>query len=194
MRIFPQLHFLELHFQGVEKEKTSDEGITDSENKFHGLNGLKNPDDAREDSKNATFSATGYAAGRGRFGVEATVAGTFFSPEYGALALEAEDGSVHIGFAQKNACVVHEIAGRKVVSTVHHHIVVSEKFECVVGTQGDFVGYYVHVGIEFGNGAPGRFNLGLTDGGLTVDNLTLEVGFVHPVEINDSKSTYPCGG
>ena len=56
------------------------------------------------------------------------------------------------------------------------------------------MGYYIHVGIEFGDGASGRFDLGLTDGGLTVDNLTLKVGFVHSIEINDSQSTYSCGG
>ena len=56
------------------------------------------------------------------------------------------------------------------------------------------MGYYIHVGIEFGDGAAGRFDLGLTDGGLTVDNLTLKVRFVHPIEINDSQSTHSCGG
>ena len=56
------------------------------------------------------------------------------------------------------------------------------------------MGYYIHVGIEFGDGAAGRFDLGLTDGGLTVDNLTLKVRFVHSIKIHDSQSTYSCSG
>jgi hypothetical protein len=50
------------------------------------------------------------------------------------------------------------------------------------------------MGIKFGNGASGRFYLGLTNGGLAVNDLALEIGFVDAIEINDAEATDSSGG
>ena len=110
------------------------------------------------------------------------------------MSFEAKDGSVDIRFPQKGARVVDEIAGGKIIGAVDHHIIVAEKIECIVGTQGKFVGHHVHVGIEFGNRATGRLHLGLPDGSLAVNDLALEIRFVHPVEVNDTQPTDSGGG
>ena len=52
------------------------------------------------------------------------------------------------------------------------------------------MGDNLHVGIEFGNCATGGFHFGLTDRGLTVNNLALEIGFIHAIEIDDAEATY----
>ena len=69
-----------------------------------------------------------------------------------------------------------------------------EKFERVVGAQGDLVGHDLNVWIELGNGSLCGFDFGLTNRGLTVDNLTLKVRFVHSIKIHDSQTTDACGG
>ena len=52
----------------------------------------------------------------------------------------------------------------------------------------------LNVGVDLENGPFGGFHLGMTDGGLPVDDLALEVGFVNTVEVHDPEPSHPGGG
>ena len=62
---------------------------------------------------------------RRRLRIEAAVAGTLGKTEDAGLALEAEDGAVGVGLAEKDAGVVDEIPGLEVVGSVGDDVVVS---------------------------------------------------------------------
>ena len=61
-------------------------------------------------------------AGQGRLRIQTPIAGAVDGAEDGRLALEPTDGAIHIGLAEKDAGVVHEVAGLKVIAPVNDQV------------------------------------------------------------------------
>ena len=122
--ILAEFELLELHFERIEVEEASHEGIADAANEFDGFDCLDDADHPWEYAEHAAFSATGDHARRRRFWEHAAVAGTAeVRSEDSALAVEAEDGTVDVGFFEENGDVVGAVAGREVVGSVDDDVV-----------------------------------------------------------------------
>ena len=115
-------------------------------------------------------------------------------PENRALALKAEDGAVDVRFAQEGTSVVDQITGGEIVCAVDDDVVGAKELQRIVRAEGDLVRLHLDVGIDFKDCPLGRLHLGVADGGLAVNDLALEVGFVHPVKIHNAQATHPRGG
>lgn len=124
LRIFAELELLELHFEGIEVEEASHEGIADAANQFDGFDGLDDADDAGEHAEHAAFSAARDHTWRRRFREHTAVAGaTEVWSEDGALSVEAEDGTVDVWFFEENGDVVGAVTGGEVVGSVDNDVV-----------------------------------------------------------------------
>ena len=142
-------------------------------------------DDPRQHAEHAAFGAARHESRRWRLGVEAAIAGAFLRVEHRRLSLEAEDAAVDIRLAEQHAGVVDEIARGEIVGAVHDDVVLADDVERVLRREPRLVGLHVHVGIEIGEASLGRLELRRAEGGGAVDDLPLEVGEVHHVEVDD---------
>src|ERR1700749_2091872 len=113
IRILAQLELAEAQSNRVDKQQAPDKRFAFAEDELDCLGGLDDAQQAGKNAENATLRATGKQSRRGRFGIEAAVAGTIFCGEHAGLALKSEARSVDVRLAQKHACVVDQIAGGK---------------------------------------------------------------------------------
>src|SRR5688572_7243907 len=185
VRVLAKFHLPKAHAQRVVEEEPSDERFADPEYELGRLCGLNSPDGARKDAKHAALSAAGDEAGRGRLGVEATVAWAFFGVEHARLAFEAEDRTVDVRLAQEDARVVHQVTGREVIRAVDDHVVVLEDLQGVLAGERLLVDPDLHVGVYVLELLVGALNLGTTHVRGAVDDLPLQVRLVDNVEVND---------
>jgi hypothetical protein len=88
-----------------------------------------------QDTEHATFCARRNQARRRRFRIYAAVARPAGSAEDAYLAIEAKNGTVDVGLAEQDRCVVHQIAGGEIVGAVDDHVVIAKQFERVFAGQ-----------------------------------------------------------
>src|SRR5437588_7885816 len=124
--------------------------------------------------------------------MEAAVAGrAVCRVEEAHLSLEPEDRAVHQGLAEEMGGVVGEVAGWEVVGAVDDDVVVLEYVEGVCRVQvlanADDLDVRVHRLQPIGR----RLGLGPADVFDTVQDLTLEVGGVDVVEVDDADLADP---
>src|SRR6185312_10622161 len=75
----------------------------------------------------AAFSATGNHAGRGRFGIETTIARPAkMGRENAGLAFETENGTVDIRLLEQDAGVVGQVTGREIIGAVDDDIILGD--------------------------------------------------------------------
>ena len=108
--------------------------------------------------------------------------------EHAGLPLEAEDRAIHVRLPQQHAGVVGEVAGREIVRAVHHDVVGADDLQGVLAGEAGVVEDDLDVRIE----AAGwlrvrRLRLGPADIRRAVEDLALEVGEVHRVEVHDAE-------
>ena len=118
-----EIHFAPARLERVENQETSGERRPAAEQKLDRLHRLHRTDHARKHAQHASLGTVGHESGRWRLPEEAPVAGCSLDRENRHLSLPAEDGAVHVRFAEEHARIVDEIARRKVVGAVHDHVV-----------------------------------------------------------------------
>src|SRR5215217_92194 len=188
--VLAELHLAEAHAQGVVEQKPSDERLADPEYELDGLGGLDGSDGTGEDAEHPALRAARYESRGRRLGIQAAIARAFLGVEHARLALEAEDGAVDIGLAQKYARVVYEVTCREVVRAVHYDVVVLEDLQRVFARQGLFVDPHLDVGVYVFDLVVGAIYLGTSHIGGAVDDLTLQVRLVYDVEVHDPDGPY----
>src|SRR5207244_1850092 len=92
-------------------------------------------DEAGQNAQDSAFGARGNQPRRWRLGIQAAVARTFFHRKHAGLPLETKDGTVDIWLSGEYTCVIHQVAGGKVVRSIGYDLEVAEKFQGVVAAQ-----------------------------------------------------------
>ena len=137
----------------------------------------------------------GTAPGGRGFGIETAVARPAqVRRKEAGLAFKAENGAVHVRLPEEHASVVGEVTGGKVVRAVHDDVVGAEEFEGVFTGEAGVVKHDLDVRIEAADGFPGGLGFGPADIRGAVENLALEVGEVHRVEVDDAEFADARGG
>ncbi len=188
-RILAQLQLAEAHLERIEQQQPADQALADAEQQLEGLDALDHADHARQHSQDPALRARRHQPGRRRIRIEAAIAGPDPRVEHAGLTLEAEDAAVDVGLAQQHAGVVHQVAGRKVVGPVHHHVVRRQDVECVLAGQAGLVRVHPHPGVEVGEPRLRRLELRLPDAGGAVQHLALQVALVHHVGVDDAEAS-----
>ena len=96
-------------------------------------------------------------------------------------------GAVNEGDAKPKRGVVEEVSGVEVVAAVDDEVVSSDEVVDVVGGQAQVVGVDVDVGVERAQGQASGVDLGLSDAVVCVEDLSLEVGAVDEVAVDEGE-------
>src|SRR5207247_4042702 len=133
------------------------------------------------------FSAARHHAWRRWFGVKAAVTRPAqMRGKNACLALEAEDGAINIWLFQKHARVIGQVTSRKIVRPIHDNVILADQFECIVAAQTDVVKNDLGVWIDALDSVASGLRFGPAHIGGAVQNLTLQVGKIHSIEIDNS--------
>ena len=106
--------------------------------------------------------------------------------KHGRLTIEPEDGAVDVRLFQEDADVVDEVAGREIVGTVDHHIVVAEDLHGVFAGERGFEFIDLQVRVDVLHGLCRRVELLLADVFGAMNHLALQISEIDHVEINDT--------
>src|SRR5579862_2483451 len=174
IRILAQLEFTELHAQRIKKEQAADQAVARAQNQLDGFHGLNGSDDARQHAEHAAFCARRHQAWRRRFGIQATVAGSFRH-------------TVNGGFAKQDASIIDEITRGKIVGAVHDDVKALKQFESIGAGELRLEALNFDVGIQVGQPRAGRFALVLADVAGAKSHLPLQVGEINHIEIHQAQ-------
>src|SRR5205085_9125440 len=83
-------------------------------------------DEAGQNAQDSAFGARGNQSRRWRLGIQAAVARAFFHRKHAGLPLETKDGTVDIWLSGEYTCVIHQVAGGKVVRSIGYDLEVAE--------------------------------------------------------------------
>ena len=184
--IAPQLQFAEPHRQRIIEHQPADQRLADAQDQLHGLGGLNQPDRSGQNAEHPAFGAAWNQAGRWRLRIQAAIAGAAGIREDRGLTLEAEDGSVHVRLLKQHARVVHQIARREVIGSIHHDVVVFQNLERVLAGERNFVPIDLDIRIDVEHRLGRRIQLLLADVLGPVNHLALQIGEIHHVEIHQA--------
>ena len=106
------------------------------------------------------------------------------------MAFKAEDRSVDVWFAGQHACVIDEIACREVIGAVGDDVEVLEQFQGIVTGEPRIKGADIQERVHCLELLSGRLQLRAANVSSGVDDLALQVGVVHDVEINDAERAH----
>src|SRR5699024_4132290 len=134
----------------------------------------------------------GLAAGRrlvGRrwLGEQTAVTGLAAGAEYRYLAVEAFHRTVDVRQAELHAGVVDQITGRKIVRAIDDDVIAGESGFDVVRAQALAVGLHGHRRVDRLDCGAGRIGLGLTDAGVAVQHLPVQVAAIDTVVIDNAE-------
>src|SRR5712664_1403254 len=194
IRVLAQLELAELHPESVKKQQSSHEIIAAAEDhldRFHRLDGA---DNSGQDAEHAAFRARGHKPRRRWFRIEAAVARAIGHAENGDLPFEPENRAVHIWLSQQNTRVVDEIPRGEIVGAVDDDIKVLEEFERIRAGELRFERLDLNVRIEVCKARAGGFALRLADVAGAKRNLTLEIGEVDDVKVDQAQFADARGG
>src|SRR6202035_1443156 len=186
-----ELELAEAHLQSVEEQQAADERLADADDELDRLVRLESADDPRQHPEDPALGAGGDEAGRRRLGEEAAVAGTPGAPEDRHLALEAEDRPVDVGLARKDAGVVDEVAGGKVVGAVDDDVVGGEELHGVAGVQARVVRHQLDQRVDLVEAGERGVELRPADVRAAVEHLAMEIRLVDDVELDEPEGADP---
>ena len=131
--------------------------------------------------------------GRRWRGVQATVA-ALLRQERCHLPVKHEDGAVHDGLVHQHAEVIDEVARREVVRAVDEDVKLLGDFHGVLGVDvfGDLDDLRVRVDLT--DGVLGGVDFGAADVIVSVQELSVQVGDIDVIEINDADLADTGGG
>ena len=108
------------------------------------------------------------------------------------MPFETENRAVHIGLAEKNAGVVHKIAGWEIICAIDDDIVILEQLEGVRAGQLRFDSVDLNVGIEIRKPRAGGLALGLANIASAKSHLALKIREIHHVKIDKAQFPDTC--
>jgi hypothetical protein len=144
----------------------------------------------RKDAKHSPFRAGWNQSGRRRLRIQAAIAGAFLGGKHAGLAFEAKDRTVNIGLAGEHAGIVDQITRGEVVGAVGDDVELAKYFQSVLAGQ---------PGLERAQFQKRVDRFELLTGGVellapyicrAVDDLALQVGVIHHVEVHDAECAH----
>jgi hypothetical protein len=189
-----ELHRPEAHLQGVDEQQAPHQRLPDPRDQLHRLGRLDHPEEPRQDAQDAPLGAGGDDAGRRWIPVEAAETRAVLRAEDRRLPLEPEDGAVDVRLPEEDAGVVGQVAGGEVVGAVHHQVVARDQLQGVGRVEARVVADHLHVRVDVVDPVGGRVELLPPHVLRAVEDLALEVGRVHRVELHEAQGADPgCG-
>ncbi len=170
-------------------------GLAEAGKELDRFHRLKTSNHTREHAQDTGFTSCRDGPFGRWFRQEAAVTrSTEVGSEDGELSFELKDGPVDERHLQKKGSVIGGKAGGEVVGAIEEGIVGGEEFERVGGGELPWVKNDFDVGIDLAKAGAGAFELGLPDETGVVKDLTMEIGTVDDIGINEPDLTHPGGG
>ena len=116
--IAPHFDFTKLCFARVEVEHAIRQRPADAQDELQRFRRLNRPDNAGQDPDDTSFLTGGNQTGRWRSFEHAAIAGRLFGDDRRDSAVETQDAAMHQRFAGKEAGVIDEKLGRKIIDAV----------------------------------------------------------------------------
>src|SRR6185295_8016765 len=185
VRILAQLEFAELHVQCVDQQQPANQRRTLAQNQLDDFSSLHHAHQPGQNAQDSALGAGRHQSGRWGLGIEAAVARTFLGREDAGLSFEAEDRTIDVRSAGKHASVIHQIAGGKVVCAVGDDVELAKKFERVLAGEPGIKFSNVQERVDSFQLFGCRIQLLASDVGGRVNDLPLQVGVVHDVEVHN---------
>jgi hypothetical protein len=110
--------------------------------------------------------------------------------EHRGLAFKAENRAIDIRLAEQDTDIVHEIACLEVVCPVNDNVVVLTNLQGVVGAQHGLVRVDVDMRIDVAQTVFGRLQLRAANIFRAMQDLPLQVTFVHDVKIHNANAAH----
>src|SRR3954466_3711912 len=191
--ILAQLQLAKAHSQCIHKQQSPDQRVASSQDQF---NGFRRLNDANQTGKNAEHPAFGTGRNqsrRRRFWIQAAIARTILYTEDACLPFKAKNRAIDVWLACQNARIVYQIAGWKIVGTIHDDIEVFKDAQSVVAAETRVETDYVHERINCFDLFCCRIEFLAAHIGGGVNDLALKIGEVHYVEVDQSKRAHAGG-
>ena len=110
------------------------------------------------------------------------------------LRIEADGRPPYqIGFFL-HAGLVHHLAGGEVVGAVQHHVGIAGQFTQQLGIRASGQGADLRIAVDLLQRRAHGFGLGLTDAGLGMGDLALQIGQVHLIVVHQREAAYAGAG
>ena len=114
--------------------------------------------------------------------------------ENAGLTFKTENGAVNVRFSEQHAGVVGQITRGEIVRAVHYDVVWLDNLKRVFAGESRVVEDDFDGGVDAVDGFFGRLRFGPAHVGVRVQNLALEIGEIHVVEVNNAELADASGG
>jgi hydroxyacylglutathione hydrolase len=188
IRVFADRERTKRHRHHIDCQKLSDESVTEPEQHLDCFRGLDGSDETRDNTEHAAFRTTRNEVGRRRIAKETAITRPVWRAEHRRLALEPIDASIHVRNSEQHRRVVHQIARRKIVGAVDDKIVALRDLERILRRQTSIVRFDENVRVHIAKSFARRVDLPAADRCRAVDDLSLEIGKVDDIEIDETES------
>ncbi len=185
--ILAQLEFAELHVQRIDQQQPANQRLALAQDQLDDFRRLHHADQPGQNAQDSALGAGRHQSGRWRLGIEAAVARTFLGREDAGLPFEAEDRTVDIGLPGKHASVIHQVARGKVVGAVGDDVELAKQFQRVFAGEPSVKFPDIQERIDGLQLLRRRIQLLASNVGSRVNDLPLQVGVVHDVEVHDAQ-------
>jgi len=187
-------YFTKDGFARIKIQDAVGEKIADPEDQFQRFCRLNGTDDAGHHADNACFLTAGNEPRRRRMAENAPVAGRLPGQNGKHPAFESKNTAVDEGLARKTAGVIDKEFGGKIIHPVNHDIVGPDTVQRVVGVQAILIRFDYDFGIDQTDFFFRGLDLGLSNIRRVMEDLSLEIGSIHGVVIDDANGSYAgCG-
>jgi hypothetical protein len=176
------------------QSESADERLPSVDGQLDDLVGLQRPDDPREHPEHTTLGTGRHQPRRWGLGEQTSIAGPLGSPKDRNLSFETEDRAVYVGFAAEDTGVVDQVAGGEIVRPVDHDVVARQYLHGVARVETDIVGHQLDKGVDIAQALQSDFELAPPNIGFAVEDLTLKIRLVDPVEVDHSEPADSGGG
>ncbi len=177
------------HRKRIPEEESAGERFAEAGEELDRFGGLDGSDESGEDAEHASFGAVGHGAGRGWLGEEAAVGGATAEVEDARLTLEALNRSVNERATGEHAGVVDEVTRGKIVGAVEDDVVSGDECEGIIMSETGDDRRDLDQWIQSAQTGSGGFGFRNSSVGSRVENLSLEVGNIDDVGVDDSDAT-----
>ena len=190
LRVLAQAQFAKAHSQRVHQQQAANQRFARAEDELDDLGRLNHAQQSGKNAEHAAFGARGHQPRRRRFGIETAIARAALGGKDAGLAFEAKDGGVNVGLAGEHARIVHQIAGGKVVGAIGDDVELANDVERIGAAELGLELANVDEGIDGGQFLRGGVEFGTTHVGCGMDDLPLQVGEVHHIEVNQAQRAH----
>src|SRR5690349_12880592 len=115
-------------------------------------------------------------------------------PENAGLPFKAKDRPVNIRLARQHGGIVDEIACLVIVGAVYDNVVFAKQVESILAVEQSVIRLDLYIRVNVVQPLGRRLDLGPADIFGAVDYLSLQIGLVNDVKIDQPDSTHTCGG